>query len=119
MKMFGCVWFAFLAAGTVAHCQTYEANMPPQPGEQFQSAAFRLWLPEDLKTVRAIIVRQHGCGRNGIDHADDLQWRTLAKKHGAALLSSRLTYSGSCAEWCVPMNGTERAFLDALKSFAK
>jgi pimeloyl-ACP methyl ester carboxylesterase len=109
--LLGCLSSAF--------AQSYEVDLPPKTGEKYKSAAFRLWVPEGIKTVRAILIRQHGCGRNGIDHSDDVQWRALARKHQAALLGSRLTYGGSCAEWCDPKNGSERALLEALTEFAK
>ncbi len=102
-----------------AAASTYEVEMPPKPGEKYRSAKYRLWLPDGVKTLRAIVVRQHGCGRDGIDHANDLQWQALAKKHDAALLGTQLTYSGQCGEWCIPSGGTERAFLDALAAFAE
>src|SRR5438552_2841778 len=84
-------WFAFAVALSVLfspalRAGTFEVSLPPKEGEQYKSADFRLWLPEGAKTIRAVIVRQHGCGRNGIDHADDLQWQALAAKHDAALL---------------------------------
>jgi len=113
---------AFLALAAipgVLRAESYDVVVPPKEGEKYASAEFRLWIPEGLKTVRAIVVRQHGCGRNGIDHSDDLQWQSLAARHGAALMGSRLTYSGSCGDWCVPANGSERAFLDALDRFAR
>ncbi|HVL13718.1 MAG TPA: ThuA domain-containing protein, partial [Gemmata sp.] len=62
---------------------------------------------------------QHGCGRNGIDHADDLQWQALAAKHDAALLSSWYQHTTECKDWFDPANGSERAFLTALAHFAK
>lgn len=114
--------FAFLVLVSLPaalSAQSFDVDVPPKRGEKYKSAEFRLWIPEGLKSVRAILVRQHGCGRNGIDHSDDLQWQTLAAKHGAALMGSRLTYADGCGDWCVPANGTERAFLDALEILAR
>ena len=109
---------SFIFGGS-ALATSYDLDVPPKATEKYKSAAFRIWIPDGVKTIRAVIIRQHGCGRDGIHHSDDLQWQALAKKHDAALLGSKLTYSGSCGEWCFPKNGTERALLEALKTFAK
>ena len=109
----------FVASAPNLFAATFEAEMPPKPGEKYRSANFRLWLPDGVTTIRAILVRQHGCGRNGIDHADDRQWQALATKYDAALLGTQLKYAGGCGDWCVPANGTERAFLEALQGFAR
>jgi type 1 glutamine amidotransferase len=109
---------AVLLLAARAPAATFEVSVPPRDGEKYKSADFRIWLPDGVKTVRAVIVRQHGCGRNGIDHADDLQWQALAAKHDAALLGSYLVPGKECKDWNDPANGSERAFLEALKAFA-
>ncbi len=105
---------AFLCAGHV-RATTYDVEVPPKEGEKYKSAKFRIWIPDKLERVRALIVRQHGCGRNGIDHADDLQWQTLAKKHDCALVSSHFVQDKECSDWFDPKNGSRRAFEHALK----
>lgn len=102
-----------------AFAATYDVAMPPKEGEKYKSADFRLWVPDGVKTIRAVIVRQHGCGRKGVDHADDLQWQALAAKYDAALLGSHFVQDKQCADWFDPKNGSERAFFDALAHFAK
>ncbi len=105
-------------ATSLSRAESYDLSLPPKDGEKYKSADFRIWIPDGVKTVRAVIVRQHGCGRNGSDHSDDLQWQALAKKHDAALLGPWYQYHKECAEWFDPKNGTERAFLEALKRFS-
>ena len=107
-----------LALAPAGRAAEFETAVVPAEGEQFKTAAYRVWLPDGLKTVRAVIVRQHGCGRDGIGHADDLQFRALAAKHGAALLGTHLTDGGDCADWFDPQNGSGRAFLAALDRLA-
>jgi pimeloyl-ACP methyl ester carboxylesterase len=98
--------------------QTVELEVSPREAEKFAQARYRLWLPENTPHLRAIIVRQHGCGRNGIDHADDLQWQALAQAHSAALLGTHLQPRDDCSDWWNPANGSERAFLAALEELA-
>jgi len=50
---------AVLSGGT-KHTITYPAS--DKPGELVFPATYNLWIPEDVKTVRGIIVHQHGCG---------------------------------------------------------
>ncbi len=97
---------------------TFEVSVPPKDGEKYKSADVRVWLPDNVKTIRALIVHQHGCGRNGIDNADDLQWQALAIKHDAALIGSYFVPVKDCSDWFDPKNGSERAFFDALKEIA-
>lgn len=113
---------ALSAALLLAHAgpaATFDVSMPPKDGEKYKSADFRVWVPDGAKTIRAVIVRQHGCGRTGIDHADDLQWQALAAKYDAALFSSWFQHTKECKDWFDPAQGSERAFLDALKHFAE
>jgi pimeloyl-ACP methyl ester carboxylesterase len=110
---------ALLLFSPSTRAATFEVSMPPDGAEKYKSADFRLWLPDGVKTVKAVIVRQHGCGRNGIDHADDLQWQALAAKHDAALLGTYYQTFKDCKEWFDPALGSERAFLEALKHFAE
>jgi len=117
LRILTCLVVLWPIAGSI-DAASFDTDVPPKAGEKYKSAAFRIWIPDGVKPVRAVIVRQHGCGRNGIDHSDDLQWRALAKKHGAALLGSNLVYKENCSDWFDPKNGSERAFLDALKTFA-
>jgi pimeloyl-ACP methyl ester carboxylesterase len=112
------VWLGLLASAAGA---TWELETPPAEGEAFRSAAWRLWVPDALgdRPVRAIVIRQHGCGRRGLDHAEDLRWQALAAKHDAALLGSHLQPRGECADWSDPTRGSERALLEALKQLAE
>ena len=119
MARFAVALLAAILFAPLAFAGTFDVSMPPKEGEKYKSADFRVWVPDGVKTIRAVIVRQHGCGRNGIDHADDLQWQALATKHDAALFSSWFQQSKECKDWFDPANGSERAFFDALKHFAE
>ena len=102
-----------------AQAGIYETSVPPKEGEKYKSADFKIWVPDDVKFIRGIVIKQHGCGRNGYDHAEDLQWQALAKKHDCALLGSWFQPMKECSDWFDPKNGSERALLDALKTLAE
>ena len=85
---------------------------------------YTLWLPDDVKTFRGIIVHQHGCGtgacQGGETAAYDLHWQVLAKKWNCALLgpSYHQAEQQNCRLWCDPRNGSARVFLKSLDDFA-
>jgi poly(3-hydroxybutyrate) depolymerase len=116
-----CPFFAH-ASGRIL---TVEYPPSTQPGELIFKSVYRLWIPDGVKQLRAVIVHQHGCGvgswKNGLTAADDLHWQALAKKWDAALLgpSYQMGEKDNCRMWCDPRNGSEKTFLRALSDFAK
>ena len=91
-----------------------------KPGELVFPVSYTLWVPPGLKTVRGVVVHQHGCGegscKSGQTGAYDLHWQALAKKHDCALMSP--TYEqpeqANCQLWCDPRNGSDAAFQRSL-----
>lgn len=102
--------------------QYYEASVQPQAKDQFKSAKYRLWLPPGLMKIKGIIIKQHGCGvgasSHGLNHANDLQWQSLAQKHHMALLGTELTNDELCAQWFNLSGGSDQALLRALDILA-
>jgi hypothetical protein len=95
-----------------------------QSGELIYGVSYTLWIPAEVKTLRGIIVHQHGCGEGackaGQTAAFDLHWQALAKKHQCALLgpSYEQPEKANCAMWCDARNGSEKTFLRALGELA-
>ncbi|MCF7765000.1 MAG: hypothetical protein K9N62_15130 [Verrucomicrobia bacterium] len=96
----------------------YEASN--HPNELVFPANFTVWIPPGLKTVRGVIVHQHGCGegscKSGLTGAFDLHWQALARKHDCALLSPAYEQpdKADCQMWCDPRNGADAAFQKGL-----
>jgi hypothetical protein len=94
------------------------------PGELQMGVSYTLWLPDEVKTIRGIIVHQHGCGtgacKGGETAAYDLHWQSLAKKWDCALLgpSYHQAEQQNCRLWCDPRNGSSKTFLKSLDDFA-
>ena len=99
-------------------------------GDLQLGAVYTLWIPDDIKTVRAVIVHQHGASipaaQAGATSAYDLHWQALAKKWNCVLLGPSyhvlndaidLT-PGGAELWFDPRQGSERVFLRALNEFA-
>lgn len=91
-----------------------------QPGALIYPVTYTAWIPEGVKTLRGVIVHQHGCGegscRSGQTGAFDLHWQALAKKHGCALLAPSYEQpdKADCQMWCDPRHGSDAAFQEAL-----
>ncbi len=109
-------------AGGTMHEVRYEPSQ--KPGELVYGVTYRVWIPEGVKTLRGVIVHQHGCGKGacqgGRTAADDLHWQALAKKWDCALLGPSFEQEDgqNCRLWCDPRNGSRARFLQALEDLA-
>jgi pimeloyl-ACP methyl ester carboxylesterase len=96
----------------------YEAST--QPGQLIFPVNYTVWIPKEVKTLRGVVVHQHGCGegscKSGLTGAFDLHWQALAKKHDCALLapSYEQPQGADCQMWCDPRNGSDAAFQKCL-----
>ena len=96
----------------------YEAST--NKGELIYPVNYTIWIPTNVKTLRGVIVHQHGCGegscKSGLTGAYDLHWQALAKKHDCALLapSYEQPEKADCQMWCDPRNGSGAAFQKCL-----
>lgn len=96
----------------------YEAST--EPGQLTIPVNYTLWIPKNIKTLRGVVVHQHGCGEgscsSGLTGAYDLHWQALAQKHHCALLapSYEQPQEIDCQMWCDPRNGSATAFQKGL-----
>ncbi|MDP1589723.1 MAG: hypothetical protein Q8M07_18360 [Prosthecobacter sp.] len=108
----------FPAADPPYYRVRYEAST--RPGELIFPVNYTIWIPPGVKSVRGVIVHQHGCGegscKSGLTGAFDLHWQALAKKHNCALLapSYEQPEKADCQMWCDPRNGSGAAFQKCL-----
>ncbi|MBL9130984.1 MAG: hypothetical protein JNG86_07285, partial [Verrucomicrobiaceae bacterium] len=127
--------FAFFTLGTSLSAQNapydvFPAADPPyyrvryeastKAGELIFPVNYTIWIPSGVKSVRGVIVHQHGCGegscKSGLTGAFDLHWQALAKKYDCALLSPSYEQpeKADCQMWCDPRNGSGAAFQKCL-----
>ena len=96
----------------------YEAST--QKGELVYPVNYTIWIPKGVKSLRGVIVHQHGCGegscKSGLTGAYDLHWQALARKHDCALLAPSYEQpdKADCQMWCDPRNGSGAAFQKCL-----
>jgi hypothetical protein len=128
-------WLIFVAGAADLHAQKppYDVFPPAEPPyyrERYEASAkpgelvfpvnYTIWIPKNVKTLRGVIVHQHGCGegscKSGLTGAYDLHWQALAKKHDCALLapSYEQPEKADCQRWCDPRNGSDAAFQKCL-----
>ncbi len=112
--------------------QYWQIEYPPSSaaGELQLGVAHTLWIPDGVKTIRCVIVHQHGAGltaaQYGATAAYDLHWQALANKWDCALLgpSYRVLNDktdaspGSAGLWFDARRGSDKTFLKALGEFA-
>ena len=101
----------------------YEAST--KAGELIFPVKYSMWIPPGVKTLKGLIVHQHGCGegscKSGLTGAWDLHWQALAKKHDCALISPSYEQpqKAQCQKWCDPREGSDAAFRRALVDLGK
>ena len=102
--------------------QEYSVIIPPE-GSKFKEVEYFMWIPENVKTVKGIIVHQHGCGetayKSGRNAFHDVQWRALAKKWDFALMGTSYTSTTDCFDWIHPEEGSYNAFILGISEIAK
>lgn len=130
----------FVLAGGIASAQQPPYDNPPpveppyhrirydasdKPGGLIFPAQYTVWIPKGVKTLRGVVVHQHGCGEgsciSGQTGAFDLHWQALAGKHDCALMapSYEQPQAANCQMWCDPRNGSSDRFQQALIDLGK
>ena len=130
------LFVAALSLGSVtATAQNLPYKAPPETAAPYYSVRYEglnaqgeltcpvihtIWVPPGVKTLRGVIVHQHGGGHGaaytGLAGAFDLHWQALARKHDCALISPSYEQpkSEKSGMWADPRNGSEAIFLQAL-----
>lgn len=70
-----------------AQGQTYDVGMPP--GNNYDQAQFRLWVPDELETVRAVLAP--GSNGDGRGQVETQLWQELAEDEDLALVGLHMT----------------------------
>lgn len=137
MQRFASIYFLALISPIFGLEPPYDVFPPAEPpyyrvryegstrtGELVFPVNYTVWIPPGVKTLRGVIIHQHGCGegscKSGLTGAFDLHWQALAKKHNCALLAPAYEQpeKADCQLWCDPRNGSDSAFQKALHDLA-
>lgn len=116
--------FALLIAALTAHAansESYDVGLPP--GDNFDQAQFRLWVPEGVSSVRAILVLVPGSNGDGRGQVEVPLWQGLAREQGLALVGLHMTdkmHEDMFIEHYVDVaRGSGDALLNALDELAR
>jgi pimeloyl-ACP methyl ester carboxylesterase len=96
-----------------------------EPGQLVFAVSYTVWIPPKVKSLRGVIVHQHGCGegscRSGLTGAFDLHWQALAQAHDCALIAAAYEQpeGADCQLWCDPRNGSGAKFQAALEDLSE
>jgi pimeloyl-ACP methyl ester carboxylesterase len=119
--------YAILSIATVSTASTLQTVTPTMdetvpPGNNYDKAEFRLWLPDDVATVRAALILVPGSNGDGRPMADDPDWRAFATRNKLALVGCRFTdkqHDQSFIEHYVNVSqGSGQALLSTMDTFA-
>jgi len=115
-------WIVF-ALVVFARQSTAVFDVTSPSGRNFDKAEFRLWIPQNLAQIRAVIVLIPGSNGDGRPEVNDAVWQKFANQHGLALVGCRFTdkpHDQNFIEEYVNVSlGSGQALLDALEELAK
>src|SRR5262245_3148746 len=110
-----------MAPMQVAPSRTLDESVPP--GNNYDKAEFRLWLPEGVASVRAVVIMTPGSNGDGRPQVEDAGWQAFAVKNKVALVGCRFTDKahdqGFIEEYVSVSRGSGRALETALGAFAE
>jgi dienelactone hydrolase len=121
MKRIACALAVLLWAVPAMAQQLFDETIPP--GNNFDKAEFRLWVPPNLAKVRAVLVLVPGSNGDGRPQAEDPFWQAFAAKYKLAIVACRFTdkpHDQAFFEDYVKLaDGSGQALLDAVTSLSK
>jgi hypothetical protein len=110
----------FLAFNPLLRAITFNDSIPP--GKNFDKALFRIWYPDNLSTIRGIVVMVPGSNGDGRGDVTDPGWQDFAVSHGLALLGCYYTdYPARdmfIEKYVNVSQGSGQALLDVLLKFS-
>jgi poly(3-hydroxybutyrate) depolymerase len=105
-----------LSTTGVAGAQTIDDSIAP--GNNYDKAQFRLWVPHDSGPLRAVLVLVPGSNGDGRSMAEDTTWQRFATRNKLAIVACRFTdkpHDQSFIEHYVNVSqGSGQALLDVL-----
>jgi poly(3-hydroxybutyrate) depolymerase len=113
--------FVMIAFGNfIAQARVIDVSVPP--GNNYETADFRLWYPADVKRIRGIVVLMLGSNGDGRNMVGEPFWQAFARRYRFALVGGYITdhpHDNMAIEQYVNVKeGSGNALLRALSIFA-
>jgi poly(3-hydroxybutyrate) depolymerase len=119
MKTLRLAVAALLLASAVGHAQTVDDSIPP--GANFDKAQFRLWVPQGVQHLRAVLVLVPGSNGDGRTMAQDSVWQAFAAHNQLAIVACRFTdkphEQGFIEDYVNVSRGSGDALLEIISRF--
>jgi poly(3-hydroxybutyrate) depolymerase len=108
-------------AGQGQAMRTIDETVPP--GNNYDKAEFRLWVPEGNRPLRAAVILVPGSNGDGRPQAEDMGWQGFAIKNSLALVGCRFTDKphdqSFIEEYANVSQGSGQALESALRSLGE
>ncbi len=112
--------FSGPAKAQVSEGTILEQAIPP--GNNYDKAAFRLWIPNNAGPLQAVVLLMPGSNGDARPQVEDPVWRDFATRHGLALVGGQITdkphEQNFLEQYANVSQGSGQAVLDALTMFA-
>lgn len=119
MKALHLAASALFLAATAVHAQAIDDSIPP--GANFDKAQFRLWMPQSVQRLRAILVLVPGSNGDGRAMAQDSVWQAFATRNQLAIVACRFTdkphEQGFIEDYVNVSHGSGEALLEVINRF--
>lgn len=100
---------------------SFRTSVTPTEQDDFASAEFSLWIPDNVSVVRGIIMYGPGCGASSLGDKPSKARAAFAEKWGFAFLGMQFVdkSDGKFCGWSrAGQSGADQATLQALQNFA-
>lgn len=92
----------------------------PKSGDSFDIAEFRLWVPDKVENIRAILVLTHSYNSNGLGLANSNEWQKYATEENLAIIAVYFkTLNDSFSYYAEASRGSGDALIQALKMISQ
>lgn len=121
------ILLCIVCAGSVVAQDATVLDTTIAPGGNYDRAAFRLWYPNNVGPLKAVVVLVPGSNGDGRLMVEDTVWQAFARQHHVALLGSYFTDRAHdlelvpdfIEEYADASRGSGQALLDALAALAE
>jgi dienelactone hydrolase len=120
-----CFCLPLLSLGCIACAQGPPGQMLDKavaPGTNYEKAEFRLWYPDKVGFIRAVLVLVPGANADGRPDVNDRFWQSFASRNEVALIGCHFTDKPHeepfIENYADAAQGSGQALLDALVAFS-
>lgn len=111
--------YLFFFGGILQSEKMEQISIQPNETDNFISASFRLWIPDEVEEPKAILVLLPGFNGNGLNLVEKIIWKNLAVDKKLALISCSLQCENGIVNYDEAQAGSGRALEEAVSTMGK